>query len=62
MEENKDKRVLNIELDVEVKKVFITGLDQDEKVVMKQELNDEDLEQVAGGFWFYKPSCSLIGL
>ena len=62
MEENKDKRVLNIELDVEVKKVSITGLDQDEKVVMKQELNDEDLEQVAGGFWFYKPSWSLIGL
>jgi hypothetical protein len=50
MEENKDKRVLNIELDDEVKKVSITGLDQDEKVVMKQELNDEDLEQVAGGF------------
>ncbi|MCR5364633.1 MAG: hypothetical protein K6E67_00625 [Prevotella sp.] len=61
MEENKDKRVLNIELDDEVKKVSITGLDQDEKVVMKQELNDEDLEQVAGGFWFYKPSCYPIG-
>lgn len=61
MEENKDKRVLNIELDDEVKKVSITGLGDDEKVVMKQELDEEDLEQVAGGFWFYKPSCSSIG-
>ena len=49
MEENKEKRVLKIELDDEVKKVSITGMGSDEKVVMRQELDEEDLDQVAGG-------------
>ena len=35
MEEQKDKRVLNIELSNEVKKVSITGINSDEKVVMR---------------------------
>ena len=35
MEEKKEKQVLNIELD--------------EKVVMKQELNEDELDQVTGG-------------
>ena len=39
MDEKKDKRVLNIELDENVKKVSITGLGDDETVVMKQELD-----------------------
>ena len=44
MEEQKnEKRVLSIELDDEVKKVSITGMGSDEKVVMKQEL-DETLD------------------
>ena len=49
MEENKEKRVLKIELDDEVKKVSITGMGSDERVVMKQELSEEELDQVAGG-------------
>ena len=49
MEEKKDKRVLSIELDENVKKVSITGLGDDEKVVMKQELDEEDLDQATGG-------------
>ncbi|MBQ5547475.1 MAG: hypothetical protein IIT33_01370 [Prevotella sp.] len=49
MEEKKEKRVLRIELDDDVKKVSITGKNGNEQVVMSQELNEEDLDQVAGG-------------
>lgn len=49
MEENKNKRVLQIELDNNVKKVAITGMDADDKVVMRQELNENDLNAVTGG-------------
>ena len=49
MEENKEKRVLRVELDNEVKKVSITGKDGEEKVVMRQELSEDDLEQATGG-------------
>jgi hypothetical protein len=49
MEEKKEKRVLRIELDDDVKKVSITGKNGDEQVVMSQELNEDDLDQVAGG-------------
>ena len=48
-EQNNNKRVLSIELDNEVKKVSITGKDSDEKVVMRQELSEDDLDVVAGG-------------
>jgi len=50
-EENKDKRVLQVELDNNVKKVAITGVDADDKVVMRQELNEDDLDQIAGGMF-----------
>ena len=36
MEEKKEKRVLTIELDDDVKKVSITGIGDDDKVVMMQ--------------------------
>ena len=49
MEEKKEKRVLRIELDDDVKKVSITGKNGEEQVVMSQELNEDDLDQVAGG-------------
>ena len=49
MDEKKDKRVLSIELDDDVKKVSITGLGDDETVVMKQELDEEDLDEATGG-------------
>ena len=49
MEEKNEKRVLSIELDDDVKKVSITGLGDDDKVVMMQELNEEELEQATGG-------------
>ena len=52
-EENKNKRVLQVELDNNVKKVAITGVDADDKVVMRQELSEDDLDQIAGGL----PHC-----
>ena len=49
MEEKKEKRVLKVELDDDVKKVSITGLGDDDKVVMMQELSEEDLDEATGG-------------
>ena len=49
MEEKKEKRGLRIELDDDVKKVSIIGKNGEDKVVMSQELNEDDLDQVAGG-------------
>ena len=49
MDEKKEKRVLNIELDDDVKKVSITGLGDDETVVMKEELSEEELDLATGG-------------
>ena len=49
MDEKKEKRVLSIELDDNVKKVSITGLGDDETVVMKQELSEDELDQATGG-------------
>ena len=56
MEEQKDKRVLHIALDDEVKKVSITGKDSDEKVVMRQELSEDELDQATGGVFRIFPT------
>ena len=53
--ENKEKRVLHIALDDDVKRVSITGKNGDEKVVMRQELSEDDLEQATGGGRFNNP-------
>lgn len=50
MEENKEKRVVQIEIGDDVKKVTITGEDKDQKVVMKQEINEDELELATGGW------------
>ena len=49
MENKKEKRVVQIEIDDNVKKLTITGEDKDQQVVMKEELGDDKLDQVAGG-------------
>ena len=49
MADKKEKRVLTIELDDNVKKVSITGLGDDNQVVMAQELSEEELDQATGG-------------
>ena len=63
MEEKKQKRVLTIELDENVKKVSITGLGDDETVVMKQELDEDELDQATGGgdlTWVCDVDCRLL--
>ena len=50
MDEKKYKRVLSIELDENVKKVSITGLGDDNQVVMAQELDEDELDQATGGY------------
>ena len=57
MAEKKEKRVLTIELDDNVKKVSITGLGDDETIVMKQELNEEELDEATGGTAPPLPGC-----
>ena len=48
--EEKSKRVVQIEIDDQVKKLTIEGVDKDAHVVMKQELSNEELDSVAGGY------------
>ena len=56
MDEKKEKRVLSIELDENVKKVSVTGLGDDNQVVMSQELDEEELDQATGGAPFDCPT------
>ena len=56
MADKKEKRVLTIELDDNVKKVSITGLGDDNQVVMAQELSEEELDQATGGMSTERPS------
>jgi len=64
MEEKKEKRVLRVELDNDVKKVSITGKNSDEKVVMRQELSEDDLDQATGGgrrcIFLCNPDCEGV--
>ena len=60
MEEKKEKRVLTVELDDDVKKVSITGLGDDDKVVMMHELSEEELDEVTGGTTPPPPSCRVF--
>ncbi len=57
MEEKNEKRVLKVELDDEVKKVSVTGLGDDDQVVMMQELSVDDLDEATGGTPPGPPSC-----
>ena len=47
--EEKNKRLVNIEIEDDVKRLTITGQDEHDQVVMRQELCDEELELVTGG-------------
>ena len=49
MTEKNDKRLVTIELEDEVKKLSITGMNSDEQVLMSRELGEDLLDQVAGG-------------
>lgn len=64
-EENKDKRLLQVELDNNVKKLSITGMDADEKVILKQELNEDEIDQISAGsspnYYFTPDRCFRKG-
>jgi hypothetical protein len=47
--ETKNKRIVNIEISDEVKRLTIEGLNKDQQVVMREELSDDELDNVAGG-------------
>ena len=49
MEEQKDEKVLCIKLSDKVKKISITYKNGEEKVIVPQELSEEELEQASGG-------------
>ena len=55
MEENKDKRVLQVELGNNVKRVTIEGVDNNQQVVMRQELSGDELDSVVGGMISPRP-------
>ena len=48
MEKNAN-RVLHVEINDDVRKLTIEGVDKDQQVVMRQELNEDELDNVAGG-------------
>ena len=48
--EDKNKRVVQIEIDDQVKKLTIEGVDKDAQVVMREELSNDELDSVAGGY------------
>ena len=49
-EDNK-KRVVQIAIDDQVKKLTIEGFDKDAQMVMREELSDDDLDNVTGGIF-----------
>ena len=51
--EKKEKRVVQIEIDDQVRKLTVEGMDKDAQVVMREELSDDELDNVAGGICFF---------
>ena len=49
METNKEKRVVQIAIGDNVKKLSITGSDNNDQVIMREELSEVDLDQATGG-------------
>ncbi len=58
--EEKSKRVVQIEIDDQVKKLTIEGVDTNAQVVMREELNNEELDSVAGGLFGCRVLCPPI--
>lgn len=50
--EKKEKKVVQIEIGDDVKKLTIEGVDKDQQVVMREELSDDDLDNVTGGIFY----------
>ncbi len=62
METNKNKKVLNIVLDDDVRKLTIEGRNGDQEVVMREELSDDELDAVVGGVTFNPANCSSFDM
>ena len=60
METNKNKKILNIVLDDDVRKLTIEGRNGDQEVVMREELCDDDLDAVTGGVIDFALYCGAI--
>ncbi len=58
--DKKEKKVVSFAIDDDVKKLTITGENEDQQVVMREELRDEDLDNVAGGLKLRDNCGSLI--
>jgi hypothetical protein len=52
---------MSTEIDNDAKKVSITGINSDKKVVMRQELSEDELEQATGGGWYETKSFGTRG-
>lgn len=59
MEENK-KRVVNIEIEDDVRRLTITGQDEHDNVVMREELSDDELDTVTGGGVCFLKGCIVL--
>ena len=62
MESNKSKRVVQFEIGDNVKKLTIMGEDQNQQVVMREEIGESELDQVAGSSRIprYFPFCTKL--
>ena len=47
--DEKAKRILHVEINDDVRKLTIEGSDKEQQVVMRQELDEDELDNVAGG-------------
>ncbi len=54
--EEKAKRILHVEINDDVRKLTIEGTNKEQQVVMRQELDEDELDNVAGGN--YAPTFS----
>ncbi len=52
--DEKAKRILHVEINDDVRKLTIEGTDKEQQVVMRQELDEDELDNVAGGATFGK--------
>lgn len=55
--EEKAKRILHVEINDDVRKLTIEGTDKEQQVVMRQELDEDELDNVTGGARIVKPHC-----
>lgn len=55
--DEKAKRVLHVEINDNVRKLTIEGSDKEQQVVMRQELDEDELDNVTGGARIVKAHC-----